>query len=334
MAQNGPILEVRDLQSSFFTENTELRAVDGLSFQLHAGQTLGIVGEAGSGKSVTSLSLIDLLPKPTGQVVGGEILFQGQNLRQLPEKELHRIRGNQISMIFQEPMTSLNPVRTIGRQLMEVYKIHSPSLSGRQMRERCIKLLQEVGIPEAERRLLDYPHQLSGGMRQRVVIAMALACEPDVLIADEPTTALDVTIQAQILDLMQRLQEQHGMAIIFITHDLGVIAELADQVLVMYGGRMAEYGSVDQIFYEARHPYTRGLLQAIPRLDRRPKTQLPTIEGMVPSLIDMPQACRFENRCPHRQELCQRQRPRIEAINAQHQVACLRWRDIEEEGQR
>ena len=322
------LLDVERLETAFFTDEGILKAVDGVSFQLRAGETLGIVGESGSGKSVTSLSIIDLLPKPSGQIVGGSIRLHGQELRGISDAELHKIRGNRISMIFQEPMTALNPVRSIGTQLAEIYDIHFPKLSRSEVYHRSVTLLSEVGIPEPEQRLSEYPHQLSGGMRQRVMIAMALACEPEVLIADEPTTALDVTIQAQILDLMQRLQREHGTAIIFITHDLGVIAELADRVLVMYGGRVAEHGTADEIFYFPRHPYTQGLLRAIPRLQGKAKTRLPIIEGMVPTLKQMPAGCRFENRCPYAEERCRQASPPLELLENHHQIACFRWREL------
>ncbi|MFW7378793.1 MAG: ABC transporter ATP-binding protein [Oligoflexus sp.] len=322
------ILEVRHLVSSFQTEHGAVRAVDGVNFSLSKGKTLGLVGESGSGKSVTSLSLIDLLPKPSGQVIDGQILYRGQDLRRISTKELHRIRGRKISMIFQEPMTSLNPVKTIGRQLAEVFQTHFPQMKAGEVKEHCLQLLQEVGIPSARQRLQEYPHQLSGGMRQRVMIAIALACEPDILIADEPTTALDVTVQAQIIDLMQKLQEKRGMAIIFITHDLGVIAEVAHEVAVMYGGRIIEHGSVEQIFYSAKHPYTKGLLSSIPRLSDPPKSNLRTIEGMVPSLQDMPRGCRFQNRCPYQREICATAPPAAHTVVEGHEVSCYRWQDI------
>ncbi len=328
MALTEPLLVVEGLETAFETDEGWLKAVDGVSFELRKGETLGIVGESGSGKSVTSLSMIDLLPKPSGQIVGGSIRLDGQDLRQASDADLHKIRGNRISMIFQEPMTALNPVRSIGTQMAEVYQIHFPKLSPAEIYHRSVERLSEVGIPEPEQRLTEYPHQLSGGMRQRVMIAMALACEPEILIADEPTTALDVTIQAQILDLMRRLQQEHGTAIIFITHDLGVIAEVADRVLVMYGGRVAEYGTVDEIFYFPRHPYTQGLLRAIPRLEGKAKSVLPVIDGMVPSLQSMPAGCRFENRCPYAVDACRRTSPPIEVLDNQHQIACYRWRDL------
>lgn len=326
------ILEVRDLVTTFSTEGGLVRAVDKVSFSLKKGQTLGIVGESGSGKSVTSLSLIDLLPKPSGKVAEGEVLFNGQNLRLASDAQLHDVRGKNISMIFQEPMTSLNPVKKIGKQLAEVYKTHFPDMSKKQVDQKCLALLEDVGIPAPKQRLGEYPHQLSGGMRQRVMIAMALACEPDVLIADEPTTALDVTIQAQILDLMERLQKEHGMAMIFITHDLGVIAEIADHVAVMYGGRIVESAPVEELFKNPSHPYTKGLLSSIPRLDGASKVRLETIEGMVPSLHDMPEGCRFENRCPYSDDGCTKQRPPVTKIGPSHTASCLRLGMLDGEG--
>lgn len=326
------ILEVRDLVTTFSTEGGTVRAVDKVSFSLKKGQTLGIVGESGSGKSVTSLSLIDLLPKPSGKVSEGDVLFNGQNLRLASDAELHDVRGKNISMIFQEPMTSLNPVKKIGKQLAEVYKTHFPDMSRKQIDEKCLALLEDVGIPAPKQRLGEYPHQLSGGMRQRVMIAMALACEPDVLIADEPTTALDVTIQAQILDLMEKLKKDHGMAMIFITHDLGVIAEIADHVAVMYGGRIVESAPVEELFKNPSHPYTKGLLSSIPRLDGASKTRLETIEGMVPSLHEMPEGCRFENRCPYREDACTKKRPPETKIGPSHVASCFRLGMLEREG--
>lgn len=326
------ILEVRDLVTTFSTEGGLVRAVDKVSFSLKKGQTLGIVGESGSGKSVTSLSLIDLLPKPSGKVAEGEVRFKGQNLRLASDAQLHDVRGKNISMIFQEPMTSLNPVKKIGKQLAEVYKTHFPDMSKKQVDQKCLALLEDVGIPAPKQRLGEYPHQLSGGMRQRVMIAMALACEPDVLIADEPTTALDVTIQAQILDLMERLQKEHGMAMIFITHDLGVIAEIADHVAVMYGGRIVESAPVEELFKNPSHPYTKGLLSSIPRLDGASKVRLETIEGMVPSLHDMPEGCRFENRCPYSDDGCTKQRPPVTKIGPSHTASCLRLGMLDGEG--
>jgi len=321
-----PILEVRDLVTTFDTDAGRLTAVDGVSFGLHRGKTLGVVGESGCGKSVTALSIMRLLPQPSGQIAGGEILFEGRDLVHLPPDEIRQIRGGRIGMIFQEPMTALNPVHSVGRQLSEVYLLHK-TRNKREALDLSVEMLKKVGIPSPEVRVGEYPHQLSGGMRQRVVIAMALACNPAVVIADEPTTALDVTIQAQILDLMNALQKDLGMAILLITHDLGVIAEMCDEVVVMYAGRIAEAGPVGKIFSQPSHPYTRGLLTSIPRLTTPRKSRLPIIEGMVPSLADLPVGCRFQNRCPYRVDACAKQ-PAMEAVSADHTVACHRWRDL------
>lgn len=323
---NDIVIDVRDLVTTFDTDAGVLTAVDGVSFAVRRGRTLGIVGESGCGKSVTALSIMRLLPQPMGKIRGGEVLFDGRNLATLPPEEMRRIRGGRIGMIFQEPMTALNPVQTIGRQLSEIFLLHITS-DRKQALEMSIDMLRKVGIPSPEIRVGEYPHQLSGGMRQRVVIAMALACKPAVVIADEPTTALDVTIQAQILELMHALQEEMGMAIILITHDLGVIADMCDDVVVMYGGRIAEAGPVDDIFAAPAHPYTRGLLGSIPRLTTPRKSRLSVIDGMVPSLAELPVGCRFQNRCPFRIDACARQPPR-ENVSPQHTVACHRWRDL------
>ena len=296
---NDIVIDVRDLVTTFDTDAGVLTAVDGVSFSVRRGRTLGIVGESGCGKSVTALSIMRLLPQPMGRIAGGEVLFDGRNLATLPPEEMRHIRGGRIGMIFQEPMTALNPVQTIGRQLSEIFLLHLTS-DRRKALEMSIEMLRKVGIPSPEIRVGEYPHQLSGGMRQRVVIAMALACKPAVVIADEPTTALDVTIQAQILELMHALQEEMGMAIILITHDLGVIADMCDDVVVMYGGRIAEAGPVDDIFAAPAHPYSRGLLNSIPRLTTPRKSKLNVIDGMVPSLAELPVGCRFQNRCPFR----------------------------------
>lgn len=322
------LLEVEHLAVSFTTEAGCFRVVDDVSFSLAPGQTLGLVGESGCGKSVTALSLLGLLPQPAGKVEEGRALFQGADLLSLSPQQRYRLRGNKIAMIFQEPMTALNPVHTVGRQLMEVYELHRPELNKRQRRDAALIMLRQVGIPEAEARLTAYPHQLSGGMRQRVMIAMALACEPELLICDEPTTALDVTIQAQILRLIRELQQQNNMAVIFITHDLGVVAQICDQVLVMYAGRSAEQAGVFDIFERPRHPYTQGLLASIPRLDHPGKTELPVIGGQVPSLEELPSGCRFANRCPYMTEVCQQQ-PLREMVGAEHHVWCHHWRELD-----
>uniref|UniRef100_UPI00404ABE2B ABC transporter ATP-binding protein n=1 Tax=Cephaloticoccus sp. TaxID=1985742 RepID=UPI00404ABE2B len=321
-----PVLEVRDLVTTFDTDSDTLTAVDGVSFQLHKGRTLGIVGESGCGKSVTAFSIMRLLPQPMGKIAGGQVLFEGKDLVKLRPEEMLKVRGDRMGMIFQEPMTALNPVHTVGRQLSEVFLLHRTK-DKRAALQMSVDILNKVGIPSPEVRVGEYPHQLSGGMRQRVVIAMALACKPAVVIADEPTTALDVTIQAQILELMKSLQKEMGMAIMLITHDLGVIAEMCDDVVVMYAGRVAETGPVAKIFASPSHPYTRGLLASIPRLEHERKTRLETIDGMVPSLADMPVGCRYQNRCPYRTEICA-QHPNNELVGPDHQVACHRWRDL------
>ncbi len=320
------ILAVNSLVTAFDTEQGTIRAVEGVSFDVRSGQTLGIVGESGCGKSVTALSIMRLLPKPHGRIVSGQMLFGGRNIVTVPAEEMHAIRGYGISMIFQEPMTALNPVHTLGRQLSEVFKLHFPDMNEEAIKARSIELLKEVGISEPERRLVTYPHQISGGMRQRVMIAMALAGEPEILIADEPTTALDVTIQAQILSLMTDLQRRTGMAIIFITHALGVIAEMCDDVLVMYAGTVAERAPVQELFKKPRHPYTLGLLDAIPRLENKPKTRLTTIRGMVPSLYELPDGCRFANRCPYAMAGCGIEPPLSRQIGERHWVSCYLYR--------
>ncbi|MGU5716478.1 ABC transporter ATP-binding protein [Aeromonas taiwanensis] len=324
----APILEVRELEVEFAVDDGKIKVLDGVSFQVAPGQTLGIVGESGCGKSVTSLAIMGLLPKPHGQVVAGSIRFQGEELLSLPPDQMYRVRGNRISMIFQEPMTALNPVQTVGDQLMEVFSLHRPDYSKAERREAAIAMLQKVGIPEPAQRFAAYPHNLSGGMRQRVMIAMALACEPDLLICDEPTTALDVTIQAQILDLMKALQAQTGMAIIFITHDLGVVAELCDEVVVMYAGRAVERADIYELFDHPRHPYTHGLMASIPRLEDVPKSLLKTIKGQVPALHEMPAGCRFSNRCPHATALCVETIPVTESLTECHAVACHHWKEL------
>lgn len=324
------LLSVDNLCVSFKQQVGSTQILDRVSFDLEAGKTLGIVGESGCGKSVTALSIMRLLPQPTGTIDSGAIRYNQQNLATLPAADMRSIRGKKIAMIFQDPMTALNPVHPIGKQLGEVYQLHFPDYDKKQRRQSAIQLLQKVGISEAEERLKAYPHQLSGGMRQRVMIAMALACKPDILIADEPTTALDVTIQAQILQLIKQLQADTGMAIMFITHDLGVIAELCDDVVVMYAGRVIEHSTVTDIFARPRHPYTRGLLNSIPRLDATPKTLLHTIPGQVPAIGDMPAGCRFSNRCSYTDQQCQQQSPDLINVtedqpSARHTVACFHW---------
>ena len=322
-----PLLSVTGLTTEFQTDEGLVRAVDGVSFDLPPGGTLGIVGESGCGKSVTALSIMGLLPRPNGNIRSGKIHYQGEDLAAADNTRLQRIRGNEISMVFQEPMTALNPVHTIGRQLTEVVAIHTDQSPAEQIRT-AVAMLQRVGIPAPELRMTEYPHQLSGGMRQRVVIAIALICEPLLLIADEPTTALDVTIQAQILDLISSLQKDFGMAMIMITHDLGVIAETCEQVVVMYAGQVVEQGSVFDIFDSPKHPYTQGLLRSIPKLTDIPKQPLDIIPGMVPSLHDLPVGCRFANRCQHRAAECDDAGLIVDAVTEAHTVRCLKWRQL------
>ena len=323
-----PILSVNNLVTEFDTDEGQVRAVDDISFQVEAGRTLGVVGESGCGKSVTALSIMRLLPQPAGQIISGSIELEGVDLTKLSIPEMQKIRGARIGMVFQEPMTAVNPVHTVGRQLTEVLLLHKP-LSAQQAIIEAVYILDRVGIPSPDVRMSEYPHQLSGGMRQRVVIAMALACKPDLLIADEPTTALDVTIQAQILELIKDLQAEMGMSVILITHDLGVIAETCDDVVVMYAGKVAESGTVFDLFDQPTHPYTRGLLASIPTLTTEPKSKLSIIEGMVPGLLDLPEGCRFENRCPNRAPDCITTQPAVETVAGAHQVSCLRWQDIQ-----
>jgi peptide/nickel transport system ATP-binding protein/oligopeptide transport system ATP-binding protein len=314
------LLQVRDLRTWFETDRGLFRAVDGISFSVGRGRTVGLVGESGCGKSVTSLSLMGLVPQPPGRVAAEAILFEGRDLLGLSADERRLLRGGKMSMVFQEPMTSLNPVHTIGRQIVEAIRAHT-DLSPAQARARAIEVLELVRIPSAAERFDDFPHHLSGGMRQRVMIAMALACEPALLIADEPTTALDVTIQAQILELLRELQQRLGMAILIITHDLGVIAELVDEVIVMYAGQIVESAPVAALFSDPQHPYTIGLLGSIPRLDVE-RERLATIEGTVPSPANQPVGCRFAPRCPFADSRCHAEPPPLRALGVDHQVAC------------
>jgi peptide/nickel transport system ATP-binding protein len=316
------ILDVKDLVIEFSTDLGVVRAVDQVDFQLKKGRILGIAGESGCGKSVTALSIMRLLPKPVSQIVQGQILFDGQDILKLPISQMHHIRGKKISMIFQEPMTALNPVHGIGKQMMEVYRLHFPKMAILEMENAAIKMLEKVGISDPKKVMKKFPHQLSGGMRQRVMISMSLSCEPDILIADEPTTALDVTIQAQILDMIKNLQEKAGMSVILITHDLGVIAENCDDVVVMYAGRIAEKADVMTLFKNPCHPYTRGLLTSIPSLAKESKTILPTINGNVPSLLNMPEGCRFAGRCPWVEDICRKIVPLEQKIGRNHTAAC------------
>jgi len=314
------LLEVKGLKTYFHTDDGTARSVDGVSYDVDRGETLGVVGESGCGKSVTALSIMRLIPNPPGKIEGGEILYNGTNLLELSEERMRSIRGNEISMIFQEPMTSLNPVFTVGHQIDEAVMLHQ-KVSKAEARNRSIEMLKLVGIPAPEQRYREYPHNLSGGMRQRVMIAMALSCNPGLLIADEPTTALDVTVQAQILELITRLQEELGMGVIMITHDLGVIAEVSDRVAVMYAAKIVEYASVDEIFYNAKHPYTIGLLKSIPRLGEE-LTRLATIEGTVPAPTNFPVGCHFCTRCGYADQLCWNAEPPLVEVETGHSVAC------------
>jgi peptide/nickel transport system ATP-binding protein len=318
-----PLLSVEQLQTHFATTDGINRAVDGVSFHVNAGETLAIVGESGCGKSVTAMSILRLIPEPPGKIAGA-IKFQGKDLLKLSDREMRAIRGNSISMIFQEPMTSLNPVLTVGRQIGETLRLHQ-GMSAHQAEEKAIEMLELVGIPEARRRVREYPHQLSGGMRQRVMIAIALACNPKLLIADEPTTALDVTIQAQILDLMRDLKHRVGAAIVLITHDLGVVAEVAERVIVMYAGRKVEEATVAQLFAKPRHPYTQGLLGSVPKLGSSltgETTRLAEIPGLVPSLKRKLEGCVFASRCQYATDLCRQVAPGLEEKTPGHIAAC------------
>jgi len=322
----SPLLEIEDLRTWFYTDDGVAKAVDGVSYSIQPGETLGVVGESGCGKSVTAMSILQLVPTPPGKYVGGEIRFRGENLLDRSEKQMREIRGKQISVIFQEPMTSLNPVFRVGDQIGEALRLHE-GMSRSEARERSIELLQLVGIPSPQTRVDEYPHQLSGGMKQRVMIAMALACNPSLLIADEPSTALDVTIQAQILELLRDLQKEKGMAILLITHDLGVVAENADHVVVMYAGKIVERAPVEQLFDQPKHPYTVGLFRSLPRLDNK-NDRLEVIEGNVPNPLDFPSGCKFRPRCPHATDKCAEQEPALESINDYHEVACHHWEQL------
>ncbi len=326
MATSGKtILEVDDLRTEFHTEEGIVHAVNGITYNLHEGETLGIVGESGCGKSVSVLSIMRLLASPPAKIYGS-VRFRGTDLLQLPESEMRKIRGAQIAMVFQDPLTSLNPVLTIGYQMIEPLQLHL-GMSKAEARDRAVELLEMVGIPEARSRLDDYPHQFSGGMRQRVMIAMALACNPSLLIADEPTTALDVTIQAQIVDLMKQLRNEIGMTLIWITHDLGVVAGLADRVIVMYAGFIVEDAPVDDLYEDPRHPYTKALLKSLPRMDGSPGEKLETIEGLPPDLISLPRGCPFASRCKYAKPICYEQRPPLEEIAPGRRLAC--WVDVD-----
>jgi peptide/nickel transport system ATP-binding protein/oligopeptide transport system ATP-binding protein len=327
-----PLLEVEDLRTYFYTKEGEVPAVDGVDFSIDKGETLGLVGESGSGKSVSALSILQLIPQPPGKIVGGSIRFEGRELLEMSEKEMRSIRGNDISMIFQEPMTSLNPVYTVGNQITEAITLHQ-DVEYAEAREIAIDMLRKVGIPAPEQRIDEYPHQLSGGMKQRVMIAMGLACNPKMLIADEPTTALDVTIQAQILELLSELQDEHDMSMMFITHDLGVVAETCDYVAVMYGGRVVEYGDVETIFTDPSHPYTKGLFSSLPQIDvahAGRSDRLYVIPGMVPSPQDFPSGCRFRDRCEYATEQCASTPPKQDMDEEKHFSSCWYADDIRE----
>ncbi len=318
-------LEVKDLKTQFNTPEGTVYAVNGVSFSLDEGETLAVVGESGCGKSVTMMSIMKLIQMPPGKIVGGEVIFRDSDLLKLSEDAMEQIRGREIAMIFQDPMTSLNPVLTVGRQLTETLRTHTP-MTPEQCRDRAVNLLELVGIPDAKKRLDDYPHQFSGGMRQRVMIAMSLACTPSLLIADEPTTALDVTIQAQIVELVKDLKKSVGMAMIWITHDLGVVAGMADRVLVMYAGYVVEEAPVDDLYENTLHPYTLALLQALPRADRRRDQNLKSIKGSPPNLLVEPRGCPFAPRCEFVQEKCLNENPILEEFEPKHKVAC--WVDV------
>lgn len=327
---NNVLLDVKKLKTHLFTDDGIVKAVDGVDIQLKRGESLGIVGESGSGKSMVSLSIMGLVPNPPGKIVDGEINFNGKNLLELPESEYRKMRGNNISMVFQEPMTSLNPVFTIGKQIMEVFIYHQ-NLSKNEAREKAIEMLKLVGIPMPEERLNSYPHQLSGGMRQRVMIAISLACQPELLIADEPTTALDVTIQAQILKLMKDLQTKLDTSIILITHDFGIVSEIADKIVVMYAGKIVEYSDIETIFSSPKHPYTKGLLSSIPDIDN-PTDHLYAIPGTVPSPFEETVGCSFYPRCKNAMPTCKLKEPPLVKLSEENSVRCwLYERDVEDE---
>ena len=323
----APLLEVRDLKTYFFTDDGVVKAVDGISYEIEAGETLGLVGESGCGKSVSALSLLRLIPSPPGRIVSGEVLFEGEDLLKIDDNAIRRVRGNRIAMIFQEPMTSLNPVLTISRQLTEALELHL-KLDGTAAKQRAIQLLDMVGISEAAARIDDYPHQFSGGMRQRVMIAMALSCNPKLLLADEPTTALDVTIQAQVLEILARLSREFGTAVIIITHNLGVVARYADRVNVMYAGKIIETATAKTLYANPKHPYTLGLLKSVPRLDQARKSKLVPIDGVPPDLINMPPGCPFYPRCTYRVDKCAEEMPPLFDIEEGHRAACWEWQKV------
>jgi oligopeptide transport system ATP-binding protein len=316
------LLQVKNLKTHFYTDAGVVKAVDGVDLEIHKGETLGVVGESGSGKSITAMSIMRLIPVPPGKIVSGEIIFNGKDLVKASEREMMKIRGNDIAMIFQDPMTSLNPVLTVGEQIMEAIVLHQ-KVGRSDAKKKAIEMLKTVGIPESETRVNNYPHQFSGGMRQRVMIAMALSCNPKLLIADEPTTALDVTIQAQILSLMNKLKDDFGTAIMLITHDLGVVAELCQKVLVMYAGNTVEYTDSKTLFASPKHPYTWGLLGSLPKLDETVKQRLEPIEGQPPDLRHLPKGCNFAPRCKHKLSICEQQKPILREIEPGHMVSCF-----------
>ncbi len=320
------LLEVKDLKTYFYTDAGVVKAVDGVSYDLNEGETLGLVGESGCGKSVSALSILRLIADPPGKIVGGEIFFEGKDLLKTSEEEIRNIRGNKIAMIFQEPMTSLNPVLTIGLQIGEALELHR-KMSKKEAGEESIRLLKMVGIPDPERRINDYPHQFSGGMRQRVMIAMALSCNPKLLIADEPTTAVDVTIQAQLLEVVKELTSRLGTAVILITHNLGVVARHVNRMAVMYAGRIVEQGPATEVYAHPRHPYTIGLLASVPRLDQPRKERLVPIDGQPPNLISLPPGCSFRPRCSYRMEICSQERPELRPVGTNHLTAC--WAEVD-----
>ena len=321
MADDDAILQIKNLRTYFYTDEGVVKAVDDVSFSLHKGEVIGIVGESGSGKSVANLSVMNLILSPPGKIVGGEVLFHGEDILKLKEKQLQKIRGAKISMIFQDPMTSLNPFLRISTQLIETIMLHQ-NLDKKQARAKAVEMLDMVGIPAAKERIDSYPHQFSGGMLQRVMIAMALSCNPEILIADEPTTALDVTIQAQILDLIRGLTQKLGTAVILITHSLGVVAGMCDNIYVMYAGRVVEFGTTEQIFETPQHPYTRGLIKSVPRLDKRNRDRLFSIPGQPPNVIDLPPCCPFFPRCPEAVERCKTSYPEQAEFGDGHRAAC------------
>ena len=325
-----PILEVSDLVTRFYTEDGIVHAVNGISYTLKEGESMALVGESGSGKSVGVLSIMGLIPDPPGKVEAGEVLYNGRDLLKLSANEMRQVRGRDIAMIFQDPMTSLNPVLTVGQQLTEALRLHL-GMNEEQADVRAAELLRIVGIPDSSDRLNDFPHQFSGGQRQRIMIAMALSCNPSILIADEPTTALDVTIQAQIVDLVKRLQEELGMAIIWITHDLGIVAGMVDKVSVMYAGFIVEQGPVRDVYKKTSHPYTLGLLESIPKLDSKEKTRLYTIKGLPPDLLQEPNRCPFSPRCPFVIDKCLQENPPLKPVAPNHLAACWRWEEVREQ---